>query len=96
MGGKLDTKNAKSNAEEVQKLQSIFSFIKNSNSYFATCYGTCSEAVRENLDKSQILNDQDFWNKILPKEINYNDFIKLFEKIFKKLKIEKTLKNLQI
>lgn len=96
MGGNLDTKNAKSNADEVKILQQLFSFIKNDNSYFATCYGTCSDAVRKKLDPSQILNGQEFWNKVLPGEISYEQFIELFKKVFKKLKIEQSLKKLTI
>lgn len=96
MGGNLDTKNAKSNAEEVETLQKMFSFIENNNSYFATCYGTCSEAVSSKLDASQVLNGQDFWNKVLPEEISYEEFIGLFKKAFKKLKIEQALKKLTI
>ena len=96
MGGNLDTKNAKSNADEVKILQELFSFIKNNNSYFATCYGTCSDAVRKKLNSSQILNGQDFWNKVLPEEISYEQFIELFKKVFKKLKIEQSLKKITI
>lgn len=96
MGGNLDTKNAKSNADEVKILQKLFSFIENNNSYFATCYGTCSDAVRKKLDTSQILNGQDFWNKVLPEEIIYEEFIGLFKKVFKKLKIAQSLKKLII
>lgn len=96
MGGNLDTKNAKSNADEVKMLQNLFSFIENNHSYFATCYGTCSEAVRKKLNTSQVLNGKDFWDKVLPEEISYEEFIGLFKKVFKKLKIAQALKKLTI
>lgn len=96
MGGNLDTKNAPSNADEVLKNKNIFSFISNSHSYFATCYGECSQSVKNAMDEKncELLIPDDFWTKVLPTELTYEDFIDKFKVSFKKSKIESTIKKL--
>ena len=94
MGGNLDTKNAEANANEVKNLKKIFSFFPKNYSYFATCYGNCSKAVESRLPKNQILNNVDFWNKILPSEIPYDNFIKIYTSAFKKAKVEEKIQKM--
>ena len=94
MGGNLDTKNAEANANEVKNLKKIFSFFPNNYSYFATCYSNCSKAVEIRLCKNQILNNVDFWNKILPSEIPYDNFIKIYTSAFKKAKVEEKIQKM--
>ena len=98
MSGNLDTKNAESNAREVERLYKLFSFTKDNASYFATCYGECSDAVKtevsKHLSKNSILNTEDFWDMILPvgdEEISKDDFIELYSKAFIKSGIEKVV-----
>lgn len=101
MGGNLDTKNSKSNANEVKQLKEYFSFLDNSNSYFATCYGNCSEAVRREITnlvgENSIVENKSFWEMILPtdeKGITYNDFLLLYKKAFQASDIEKIIHDL--
>lgn len=96
MGGNLDTKNAPSNADEVSKNKIIFSFIKNSHSCFATCYGSCSPAVKNAIKKKkgELLSPEMLWKRVIPSEISYEDFIEKFKKAFKSSSIEKVLQNL--
>lgn len=101
MGGNLDTKNAKSNAQEVKDLLTLFGFLQNNHSYFATCYGECSSSVVSNIEKiignDAILNNIDFWNKIIPTLENtftYHEFIDVFKDAFKSSDLENKLKNL--
>lgn len=96
MGGNLDTKNSKSNAEEVKLLKESLSFVPTNQAFFATCYGECSSAVKNKLSDEDILNGLEFWEEVLPEEISYEEFIDIFRKIFKKVKIEKALKELVI
>ena len=98
MGGNLDTKNAKSNAQEVKDLSSLFSFLGDSQSYFATCYGECSAAVKKELDtilnRNSVLNGLEFWKKILPNSFTYDEFIEKYKDAFIKSSLEKELKSL--
>lgn len=94
MSGNLDTKNAEANSNEVKYLEKLFSFLPRNNSYFATCYSSCSKAVESRLSKKQILNNVDFWNKILPAEITYDDFIKIYTSAFKKAKVEEKIQKM--
>lgn len=94
MSGNLDTKNAEANSDEVKNLEKLFSFLTRNNSYFATCYSSCSKAVESRLSKKQILNNVDFWNKILPAEITYDDFIKIYTSAFKKAKVEEQIQKM--
>ncbi|MCI8336797.1 MAG: hypothetical protein HFI72_06540 [Peptococcaceae bacterium] len=103
MGGNLDTKNAKSNAKEVATLDRLFSFIEVHQAYFATCYGTCSSAVKTEIEKEvesvTILNGRAFWAKIIPDmedTYNYDTFLKCFDKAFKESGLEKELERLSV
>jgi len=96
MGGNLDTKNAPSNAKEVLKNKNIFSFISNTHSYFATCYGECSSSVSKSIRDNgcELLIPAQMWKKILPDTLTYKDFIAEYTKSFKKSKVEYALKKL--
>lgn len=101
MGGNLDTKNSQSNANEVKKLKDYFLFLDNSNSYFATCYGNCSEAVRRQIinqvGENSIVENKDFWEKVLPTEekgITYDEFLSIYKDAFESSEILKTINEL--
>ena len=97
MGGNLDTKNAPSNADEVLKNKNMFSFVANSHSYFATCYGECSTSVKNAMElrKCELLTPDDFWTKVLPVDITFKDFIDKYKVAFKKSKIENAIEKLK-
>lgn len=98
MGGKLDTKNAESNAKEVKSLASLFGFLEGSNAYFATCYGECSLAVKSEVEKQlgegNILNGKAFWEKVLPEDFAYEQFIEMFTSCFINSGLETALQEL--
>lgn len=99
MGGNLDTKNAKSNAEEVKSLSDLFGFLTDHSAYFATCYGECSAAVRSDLEailgNDAICNNRTFWDKIIPSDdFTYEDFIEVYAEAFRATNLEETLSNL--
>lgn len=99
MSGNLDTKNAESNAAEVNRLKNLFSFTNN-NSYFATCYLECSHAVFTEMKKLNLENNIyksiDFWNVILPNNeetLTYQEFVDLYTKAFHEAKLEERIVN---
>ena len=99
MGSNLDTKNSESNAEEVKRLSSLFSFLINCSAYFATCYGECSAAVKSDLEEilgdNTICNNRTFWNKIIPHDkFTYDDFISVYANAFQATGLEESLQNL--
>lgn len=101
MGGNLDTKNASSNADEVNKLSQVLNFIANSQAYFATCYGTCSAAVSDRiipvLGDSAILNGEQFWDHIISAGeggFTYAQFIETFQNAFSASGLEESIHTL--
>ncbi len=99
MGGNLDTKNAKSNAEEVKFLSNLLGFLANNSAYFATCYGECSHAVRGDVEdilgNNAICNNREFWNKIIPSCLfTYEDFISIYAEAFRATGLENRLHTL--
>ncbi len=101
MGGDLDTKNAESNAREVGNLQTLFRFLPQNFSFFATCYGTCSHAVSQRVEElvgqGGVLNGEAFWSHILPEgenAITYAQFIDTFQQAFCEAGIEQELQEL--
>lgn len=103
MSGNLDTKNAKANAEEVEYLKKLLSFVSQGNqSYFATCYANCSDAVNTAMaginGQGIILNSGDFWQTILPTgndALTYEEFIEIYQHAFREANIEGELDTLQ-
>jgi len=101
MGGNLDTKNSESNAREVKDLLTLFSFLQNNFSYFATCYGVSSASITTDIQRivgnNAILNNIAFWEKVIPSTedtYTYNDFIDVFKRAFVSSGLEESLKNL--
>lgn len=100
LGGKLDTKNSGGNADEVEELTNVFSCLKENEAFFGTCYGECSQPVAkkiEKLDRASVLNNKDLWEKVIPTNIvgfTYEQFIDMYQKAFKKSKLETTIKYL--
>lgn len=102
LSGNLDTKNAKSNAGEVATLSTYFSFTKR-QSFFASCYGECSDAVKREiknhgLTESSILKASEFWKMVLPDNgdaaLLYSEFIELYKEQFKSSGLEGKIKAL--
>ena len=102
LGGGLDTKNAPANIKEISDLKQLFAFTGNNHTYFATCYGTGSEAVARSFDNGKkpfdqndkILQNTKFWDLVLPPEVTYEQFIDIYQVAFKKAGINKMLKTL--
>lgn len=101
MGGNLDTKNARSNADEVKELSNIFGFLPANFAYFATCYGTCSESVADKvtevMGENALLNGRQFWDKVIPstpETFDYEDFIRVYNRAFLLSNIEARLREL--
>ena len=102
LGGSLDTKNAPANIREITALKELFAFSKRNHTYFATCYGNGSEAVARSFDKTKkpfdrrdgILKNTEFWEVVLPAEIPYPDFIRMYQEAFQQANIDETLKKL--
>ena len=95
-GGNLDTKNAKSNANEVESLGKIFSFCNESISRFATCYdsngsGKPDGSITNNLEENQILIGKKFWKEILEEKVSYEDFIKIYKEAYEQAKVEEKI-----
>lgn len=98
MSGILDTKNAESNANEVHRLKEMFAYVDINQSYFASCYGECSDAVKreilKNLTSESILNSTNFWGKILPigdESLSYGEFIEMYVNAFKEAGLEERI-----
>ena len=102
LGGSLDTKNAPANIREIADLKELFAFSSVNHTYFATCYGNGSEAVAKNFksdkrpfDKNDgILKNTEFGKVVLPEDISYDEFIKMYQTAFKNAGINETLKRL--
>ena len=102
MSGYIDTKNAESNAKEVQQLYDTFNFSENNSSYFAVCYGECADTVKSKMKifatSGKIMTANQFWNTILPNkgeyQLNYSDFIDTYKKAFSDSKIEQKITSL--
>ena len=83
-GGDLDSSNAPSNVEKLLTIY-IDMGIPNCKAYFATLYNkngegnTWTGAVKKHLNyPSMFLIGANFWNKILPAGISYNDFTEIY------------------
>ncbi len=100
LGGKLDTKNSGGNADAVEELTKVFSCLKENEAFFGTCYGECSKTVAKKIEKiehASVLNNKDLWDKIIPTNISgitYEKFIDMYQKAFKKSKLEAIIKDL--
>lgn len=90
-GGDLDSSNAPSN---VEKLLTIYvdMGIDNCKAYFATLYNKDGEGntwkggVKKHLHyPSMFLIGADFWNKILPENITFTDFINIYREALQEI-----------
>lgn len=96
-GGDLDSSNAPSNVEKLLTLY-VDMGIKNCNAYFATLYNKDGEgntwkgAVKKHLHyPSMFLIGADFWNRILPDGILFNDFIKIYSEALDEINLCKRI-----
>lgn len=90
-GGDLDSSNAPSN---VEKLLTIYvdMGISNCKAYFATLYNkdgegnTWTGAVKKHLNyPSMFLIGSDFWNRILPQNITFEDFMSIYREALEEI-----------
>lgn len=97
-GGDLDSSNAPSN---VEKLLTIYSGlqVENSKAYFATLYNKDGEgntwkgAVKKHMAFPEMfLIGKDFWNTILPDNINYEDFEIIYKESLEQIDLNKHIK----
>jgi len=97
-GGDLDSSNAPSN---VEKLLTIYvdMGISNCKAYFATLYNKDGEgnvwkgAVKKHLHyPSMFLIGSQFWNKILPDEVSFNDFMLIYKEALGKIGLNERIK----
>ena len=99
-GGDLDSSNAPSN---VEKLLTIYvdMGIENCKAYFATLYNkdgegnTWTGAVKKHLNyPSMFLIGSQFWNKILPSGIDFNDFAEIYREALEKIDLNRRINNM--
>ena len=100
-GGNLDTKNSTANVKEVQLLKDIFKFFPFNDSFFATTYNNAGEGSPSGSVFAELLKNNleskvgvDFWNMVLPEELDYESFIKNYKQKFIESGIEEEYKNL--
>ena len=96
-GGDLDSSNAPSN---VEKLLTIYvdMGIKNCNAYFVALYNkngegnTWTGAVKKHLNyPAMFLIGSQFWNRILPDGISYDDFTEIYREALEKIDLNKRI-----
>lgn len=96
-GGDLDSSNAPSN---VEKLLTIYvdMGIENCKAYFATLYNKDGEgnvwkgAVKKHLNyPSMFLIGSDFWNKILPNGITFDDFSDIYKSALEEIDLNQRI-----
>lgn len=101
-GGNLDTKNSISNLDEVRTLKDIFSVFDVSNATFATCYSNLGDGVLPQGDIFRKIQNaglevdlgKQFWEKILPEDISYDDFVRVYLEVFETINIENSFMEL--
>lgn len=99
-GGDLDSSNAPSN---VEKLLTIYvdMGVPNCNAYFGTLYNkdgegnTWTGAVKKHLNyPSMFLIGANFWNRILPDSITFNDFSIIYHDALKEIDLNKRINDM--
>ncbi len=99
-GGDLDSSNAPSN---VEKLLTIYvdMGIENCKAYFATLYNkdgegnTWTGAVKKHLNyPSMFLIGSQFWNKILPSGIDFNEFAEIYREALEEIDLNRRINNM--
>lgn len=99
-GGDLDSSNARGN---IRKLLKSYVALNSNNTkiYFATYYhktgsGKWKGSMKKFLQyPDMFLIGQDFWEKILPENISFDEFKKIYLKVMKKIKIENIIEDLK-
>ena len=99
-GGDLDSSNAPSN---VEKLLTIYvdMGITNCRAYFATLYNkdgegnTWTGAVKKHMNyPSMFLIGANFWNRILPEGITFNDFTEIYREALEEIDLNTRINNM--
>ena len=99
-GGDLDSSNAPSN---VEKLLTIYvdMGIENCKAYFATLYNkdgegkTWTGAVKKHLNyPSMFLIGSQFWNKILPDGIDFNEFAEIYREALEEIDLNRRINDM--
>ncbi len=96
-GGMLDSSNAPSN---VEKLLTIYvdMGIENCKAYFATLYNKDGEGnawkgvIKKHLNyPSMFLIGSNFWNKILPTDISFDDFVQIYKEALDEIDLNRRI-----
>lgn len=99
-GGDLDSSNAPSN---IEKLLTIYvdMGIENCKAYFATLYNkdgegnTWTGAVKKHINyPSMFLIGSQFWSKILPDEISFDDFTGIYKEALEEIDLNKHINDM--
>ncbi len=99
-GGDLDSSNAPSN---VEKLLTIYvdMGIENCKAYFATLYNKDGEgntwkgSVKKHLAYPEMfLIGKNLWDKILPNEITFEDFVGIYQEALEEIKLNERIVNM--
>lgn len=99
-GGDLDSSNAPSN---IEKLLTIYvdMGIENCKAYFATLYNKDGEgktwkgSVKKHLNyPTMFLIGADFWNKILPKGITFDNFTEIYGEALEEIDLNKRINDM--
>ena len=99
-GGDLDSSNAPSN---VEKLLTIYvdMGVENCNAYFATLYNkdgegnTWTGAIKKHLNyPTMFLIGSQFWDRILPEDITYDDFTEIYREALEEIDLNKHINDM--
>ncbi len=99
-GGDLDSSNAPSNVEKLLNIY-VDMGIENCNAYFATLYNKDGEgntwkgAVKKHLHyPSMFLIGANFWNKILPLGITFDEFTKIYSEALDEINLNQRINDM--
>ena len=99
-GGDLDSSNAPSNVNKLLT-EYVAMYTNNCKAYFSTLYhkdgegNTWTGTVKKHLNyPSMFLIGSDFWNKILPQGINYEEFTKIYKEALEEIDLNTRIKNM--
>lgn len=99
-GGDLDSSNAPANIEKLLNIY-VDMGIPNCNAYFATLYNKNGEgknwtgSVKKHLHyPSMFLIGSNFWNKILPKNIYFDDFRKIYAEALDEINLNQRINDM--
>ena len=99
-GGDLDSSNAPSNVEKLLNIY-VDMGIENCNAYFATLYNKDGEgntwkgAVKKHLHyPSMFLIGANFWNKILPLGITFDEFTKIYSEALYEINLNQRINDM--